>query len=148
MHRKGSVWDSTDDPFHSDGDIIDYQTAILSYETGATLAFNTNLNVPDEHRRFCVIGALGMAEGDLVRGHLKVAMRDATVTGDYDYSGEAAKKGAHYGADAMMADDIASFLAGKATTLPVSVVDALVGQRCCRGPVRGAPARQVETHHG
>ncbi len=39
-----------DDAFHSDGDIIDYQTAILQYETGASLAFHTNLNVPDEHR--------------------------------------------------------------------------------------------------
>ena len=31
-------------------------------ESGATLAFHTNLNVPDEHRRFCVMGTHGMAE--------------------------------------------------------------------------------------
>ena len=70
------VWESTDDPFNSDGDIIDYQTAILQYETGASLAFHTNLNTPDEHRRFCVIGTHGMAEGDFVRGFLKVTARD------------------------------------------------------------------------
>jgi predicted dehydrogenase len=60
FHVKKSVWNSTDDPFRSDGDIIDYQTAILQYETGASLAFHTNLNVPDEHRRFCVMGSHGM----------------------------------------------------------------------------------------
>src|SRR5690606_35975309 len=49
-HVKTSVWESTNDPFRSDGDIIDCQTAILEYESGASLAFHTNLNVPDEHR--------------------------------------------------------------------------------------------------
>ena len=81
FHVKKSVWEQTDDPFHSDGDIIDYQTAILQYETGASLAFHTNLNVPDEHRRFCVIGTHGMAEGDFVRGYLKITARDGTPPG-------------------------------------------------------------------
>ncbi len=35
MHVKPSIWNAVDDAFHSDGDIIDYQTAILQYETGA-----------------------------------------------------------------------------------------------------------------
>ncbi len=126
MHRKTSVWESVDDPFRSDGDIIDYQTAILRYESGASLAFHTNLNVPDEHRRFCIMGALGMAEGDFVRGHLKATARDGAVLADHDYTQmDAGRASAHYGADHMMIDDIVAFLTGKTKTLPVGVVDAL-----------------------
>jgi len=126
MHRKPSVWESVDDPFRSDGDIIDHQTAILQYENGASLAFHTNLNVPDEHRRFCVMGALGMAEGDFVRGNLQVTLRDGTVVADQDYTQmESTKASAHYGADHMMVDEIVSFLKGEVETLPVGVVDAL-----------------------
>ena len=40
----------------------------VSYENGATLAFHTNMRVPDEFRRFAVIGTNGMVEGDFVRG--------------------------------------------------------------------------------
>ncbi len=126
MHRKASVWESTDDPFHSDGDIIDYQTAILQYETGASLAFHTNLNVPDEHRRFCVIGALGMAEGDFMRGYLKATARDGSIIAEHDYTQiDAARASAHYGADHMMVEDVAAFLQGERTELPVGIVDAL-----------------------
>lgn len=126
MHHKPSVWESVDDPFRSDGDIIDYQTAVLHYETGASLAFHTNLNVPDEHRRFCVMGALGMAEGDFVRGYLKATARDGTVIADHDYTQmDGARASAHYGADHMMVDDIAALLRGEADSLPVGVVDAL-----------------------
>ena len=125
FHVKQSVWESTDDPFRSDGDIIDYQTAILQYETGASLAFHTNLNVPDEHRRFCVMGTHGMAEGDFVRGFLKVTARDGTRLVDHDYSKGAASKGAHYGADQMMCADIARYLRGQSASLPVSILDAM-----------------------
>jgi len=126
FHVKGSVWDSTDDPFRGDGDIIDFQTAILSYESGASLAFHTNLNVPDEHRRFCVIGSHGMAEGDFVRGYLKITRRDGAVHADHDYTtGDRARLGHHYGADHMMAEDIAAYLRGTAGGLPVSITDAL-----------------------
>ena len=125
FHVKKSVWNSVDDPFHSDGDIIDYQTAILQYESGATLAFHTNLNTPDEHRRFCVMGTHGMAEGDFVRGYLKITARDGTRLADYDYTQGAAAKGAHYGADQMMCADIAKYLRGQTKSLPVSILDAM-----------------------
>lgn len=126
FHIKKSVWESVPDAFHSDGDIIDWQTAILSYESGASLAFHTNLNVPDEHRRFCVMGTHGMAEGDFVRGFLKVTKRDGTTAADHDYTkGDPAKLSAHYGADHMMVADIAGFLRGEVASLPVGVVDAL-----------------------
>ena len=126
MHRKTSVWESTDDPFRSDGDIIDYQTALLQYESGASLAFHTNLNTPDEHRRFCVMGALGMAEGDFMRGYLKATARDGSVIADHDYTKmDKARASAHYGADHMMIDDIVAFLEARSDGLPVGVVDAL-----------------------
>ncbi len=124
-HVKKSVWDSTDDPFLSDGDIIDCQTAILEYENGASLAFHTNLNVPDEHRRFCVIGARGMAEGDFTRGYLWVTdARTAERTFDADYTTLGTGKG-HYGADEMMVADIVAHLRGELKQLPVTVLDAL-----------------------
>ncbi len=125
FHVKKSVWESVDDPFHSDGDIIDFQTAILQYETGASLAFHTNLNVPDEHRRFCIMGTHGMAEGDFVRGFLRVTARDGRRLADHDYNGETALRGSHYGADEMMARDITRYLRGEAASLPVSILDAM-----------------------
>ncbi len=126
MHRKSSVWESVDDPFRSDGDIIDYQTALIQYDSGSSLAFHTNLNVPDEHRRFCVMGGLGMAEGDFVRGYLKATARDGSTLLNADYTTmEAKHASAHYGADHMMVSDIVDFLRGDTDSLPVGVVDAL-----------------------
>jgi predicted dehydrogenase len=125
FHVKKSVWEATDDPFTSEGDIIDYQTAILQYETGASLAFHTNLNVPDEHRRFCVMGTHGMAEGDFVRGFLRVTARDGRRLADHDYTTGAAGMGAHYGADQLMCRDITAYLRGQSGGLPVSILDAM-----------------------
>ncbi len=124
FHVKPSVWESTDDPFLSDGDIVDFQTALLDYESGATLAFHTNLNVPDEHRRFCVIGTHGMAEGDFVRGFLRITRRNGSRFADHDYTG-GDLRGAHYGADALMVRDVAAYLRGEAGALPVSILDAM-----------------------
>lgn len=126
MHTKESVWNGVDDAFRSDSDIIDHQTAILQYETGASMAFHTNLNVPDEHRRFCVMGPRGMIEGDFVRGYLKATLRDGSIIADHDYNDlDEAKKAAHYGADDLMVADVAAFLRGEAIELPVGIVDAL-----------------------
>lgn len=126
MHYKPSMWSNVADAFHSDGDIIDHQTAILQYNNGASLTFHTNLNVPDEHRRFCVMGTHGMAEGDFVRGNLKATARDGHVIAEHDYTQmDGARASAHYGADHMMVHDIAAFLRGTTESLPVGVVDAL-----------------------
>jgi predicted dehydrogenase len=126
FHVKKSIWESVEDPFHSDGDIIDYQTALLEYETGASMTFHTNLNVPDEHRRFCVIGAMGMAEGDFMRGNLKITRRDGSVCTDRDYTeGGTVALAGHYGADDQMAADLSAFMKGNSPSLPVSIIDAL-----------------------
>jgi len=122
-HRKPSGWMGTDKVFDSDADIIDFQTAIVEYANGSSLCFHTNLNVPDEYRRFAVIGAKGMAEGDFVRNFFRV--HDARTSDkliDTVYTGS--ELSVHYGADEQMARDIAAHLVNGAP-LPVSVVDAL-----------------------
>jgi predicted dehydrogenase len=122
-HRKPSGWLGSNRVFDSDGDIIDFQTAIIEYANGASMSFHTNLNVPDEFRRFCIVGAKGMAEGDFVRNYFRV--HDARTSNkliDTTYNYSAASD--HYGADEQMASDVlAHMLEGK--QLPVSVVDAL-----------------------
>lgn len=126
FHVKKSIWNAIDDPFKSDGDIVDYQTAILEYESGPSLAFHTNINTPDEHRRFCVMGTHGMAEGDFVRGYLKVTRRNGNVVLNKDYNQvDKIHLSAHYGADHMMVKDIADFLRGEVASLPVGIVDAM-----------------------
>ncbi|SIQ35873.1 Predicted dehydrogenase [Rhizobium sp. RU35A] len=123
-HRKPSGWLGADKVFDSDGDIIDYQTAIVEYEGGASMTFHTNLNVPDEFRRFCVIGAKGMAEGDFVRGYLDVHdahTREKRIGNRYQAP---STKSQHYGADEQMAADVLAHMQTGAA-LPVSALDAI-----------------------
>ena len=122
-HRKPSGWEGSDKVFDSDGDIIDFQTAIVQYQNGAALTFHTNLNVPDDYRRFAVIGAKGMAEGDFVRNYFRVTdSRTAERLEDKTY--QASDLSVHYGADEQMAADILNHLT-EGAPLPVSVTDAL-----------------------
>ncbi|KAB0679993.1 Gfo/Idh/MocA family protein [Aureimonas leprariae] len=124
FYRKPSGWESTDKVFDSDADIIDYQVAIVEYANGVGMNFHTNLNVPDQFRRFCVIGSRGMAEGDFVRGYLDV---HRMLTGEKAVSNRYANETAlsqHYGADEQMAADIVAHLQ-QGVDLPVSTQDAL-----------------------
>jgi len=122
-YRKPAGWMGSDKVFDTDADIIDFQTAIVEYESGSSLCFHTNLNVPDEYRRFAVMGAKGMAEGDFVRNFFRVHdARTSQKLIDTVYSGS--ELSVHYGADEQMARDIALHLVD-AVPLPVSVVDAL-----------------------
>ncbi|RVT81843.1 Gfo/Idh/MocA family oxidoreductase [Rhodobacteraceae bacterium CCMM004] len=126
LDHHASVWEGTADPYRSDGDIVDFQTALVSYESGATLSFHTNLYVPDDQRRFLVVGTRGMAEGDFQRGFLKIT---ATPSGrrllDRDYKAAQTAFTDHYGADAQMGRDIAAYLRGEIARLPVSAGEAL-----------------------
>ncbi|MGV8936665.1 MAG: Gfo/Idh/MocA family protein [Allorhizobium sp.] len=123
-HRKPSGWMGSDKVFDSDGDIIDYQTAIVEYEGGASMTFHTNLNVPDQFRRFCVVGAKGMAEGDFVRGFMDV--HDARTNEKIVSNTYAAPSATshHYGADEQMVADVVAHVM-KGVALPVSALDAL-----------------------
>lgn len=122
-HRKPSGWMGTDKVFDSEGDIIDFQTALVEFEGGENLCFHTNLNVPDEFRRFCVMGSKGMAEGDFVRNFLRV--HDARTGNKLtDKAYEASSLSVHYGADEQMIRDIFLHLTDGAP-LPVSILDGL-----------------------
>ena len=122
-YRKPTGWMGTDKVFDTDGDIIDYQTAMVEYDNGAALTFHTNLNVPDDFRRFAVMGVKGMAEGDFVRNFFTVTdSRTSERLIDTKY--QTSDLSQHYGADEQMAADILKHLTDGAP-LPVSVVDAL-----------------------
>lgn len=123
-HRKPSGWLGSDKVFDSDGDIIDYQTAIVEYENGAAMTFHTNLNVPDQFRRFAVIGSKGMAEGDFVRGFMDVhdaRSNEKVISNRYQAPSTTSH---HYGADEQMAEDVINHVKTGAA-LPVSALDAL-----------------------
>lgn len=125
-HTTPSLWKSADDPFRSDGDIIDHQNAILQFENAITMSFHTNLNTPDQSRHFCVVGTKGMAEGDLERGYLRItdAVSKAQLL-DVDYTKSADATIDHYGSDKQMTIELASYLNGDQDQLPVSIVDAI-----------------------
>lgn len=123
-HRKPSGWQGSDKVFDSDGDIIDYQTAIVEYENGASMMFHTNLNVPDEFRRFCVIGSKGMAEGDFVRGFMDVHDAHSSEKKIANRYQAPSLTSHHYGADEQMAADVIAHITTGAK-LPVSALDAI-----------------------
>ena len=125
-HATPSLWETTDDPFRSDADIIDHQNAILQFENDVTMSFHTNLNVPDQSRHFCIVGTKGMAEGDLQRGYLRVtdaASKARLLDVDYTQTPDATID--HYGSDKQMAIELAVYLNGQQDCLPVSIVDAI-----------------------
>ena len=122
-HVKPSGWQGSDKVFDSEGDIIDYQTALAEFEDGSNLCFHTNLNVPDEFRRFAVMGSRGMAEGDFIRNFFRVhdSYSGKKLT---DKSYQTAGLSVHYGADEQMISDIFAHLTD-GRPLPVSIVDGL-----------------------
>ncbi|QUS37260.1 Gfo/Idh/MocA family oxidoreductase (plasmid) [Falsirhodobacter algicola] len=125
LDQKLPRWNSIEDAFSGEADIIDYQTAIVDYEGGATMAFHTNLNVPDQFRRFAVIGTDGMAEGDFIRNTFRVTLSETgSRVVDEIAVGSGVEHG-HYGADAAMARDIVDHIDGRMPKLPLSVIDAL-----------------------
>ena len=118
-------WGGTNESaFKSDADIVDYQTALIEYKNGTNLCFHTNLNAPDDYRRFCVFGSKGMAEGDFARNYFRV--HDAPTSKKlidkqyehYQYISE------HYGAEELMVASWATHFS-RGTALPVSILDAL-----------------------
>lgn len=119
-------WGGTGDAFSGEGDLIDYQTALVEYANGVSMAFHTNMNVPDEYRRFAVIGTDAMAEGDFIRNYFRVTRSDdgAVIEDNPAIAPNGAMKG-HYGADQAMCDDLCAFFTGRLTALPLTVTDAL-----------------------
>ncbi|MFB2533436.1 Gfo/Idh/MocA family protein [Paracoccus sp. p3-h83] len=136
-------WGGTDDAFSGAGDLVDYQTALVNYENGANLAFHTNLNVPDEFRRFAVIGTRGMAEGDFIRNTFRLTDADSGARlADSTAIGSGQQKG-HYGADDAMVADLCAHYAGRLDQLPLTVTDALEAGVTALAMDQARAARQV-----
>ena len=128
--KKISYWENVDNPFTSDADIIDHQNALIEYPNQVTFSFHTSINVPDEQRRFCVIGSRGMAEGDFGRGGLRITdARTGDCLEEHDFSYPSTpglgNYPSHYGADQLMCEDIVSFLRGGLSSLPVGPKEAI-----------------------
>lgn len=123
FHRKPTGWNGSDRVFDSDADIIDYQVAIVEYANGVGMNFHTNLNAPDQFRRFAVFGTRGQAEGDFIRGFFDVTdvlSEKRVVHREY----QATELSQHYGADEQMAGEIVAHVM-RGGPLPVSPLDAL-----------------------
>jgi predicted dehydrogenase len=123
-HAKPAGWHGATAVFDSDADIVDCQTAIIEYANGAEMAFHVNMNVPDEFRRFCIIGSHGMAEGDFVRNYFRIYQTPSgrLLLDRSRYQGS--ELGMHYGGEERMAADILRYLRHEGP-LPVSVHEAL-----------------------
>jgi predicted dehydrogenase len=116
-------WRGANDPFQSDMDLPDHQTAIVEYASGLQLSFHSNSHVALSERRWYVAGAEGTLIADLVRNKLMV--RRALFRGKperIDYGGVTAD--AHNGADQAMALDLAAALDGE-RAFPVTPWDSL-----------------------
>ena len=82
--------------------------------------------MPDEFRRFAVIGTNGMVEGDFVRGFLKAHDQQNNVVLEEDYGAAFGKEKGHYGADNLMLKDINQHLINsEKINLPVGVKDCI-----------------------
>ena len=130
FHRKPSGWNGSDKVFDTDADIIDYQVAIIEYANGVGMNFHTNLNAPDQFRRFAIFGTRGQAEGDFIRGFFDVhdVLSESRVV-HREYPTRTALS-QHYGADeAMAAEVIAHVMQGG--PLPVSPLDAMEAGILC-----------------
>lgn len=123
FHKKPSGWNGSDKVFDSDGDIIDYQVAIVEYTNGVGMNFHTNLNAPDQFRRFAAFGTKAQAEGDFIRGFFRVTdvLSEQRLI-DREYKATALSQ--HYGADEEMAAGIVANVT-RGADLPVSTLDAL-----------------------
>ncbi|MGL6314861.1 Gfo/Idh/MocA family protein [Vibrio sp. WXL103] len=125
-HQRPSYWRSTSNPFTSEADIVDHQTAILQFENGVSMTFHTNTNSPELQRRFSIYGTHGMAEGEFEKGYLKVhCARTNQLCLDIDYTQDPQACSHHYGADLRMANLLSQFLRCDAAPLAVTAKQAL-----------------------
>jgi len=106
-------WGGANDPFWSDMDVADHQTAIVDYDSGLTLAFHSNSHTSLQERRWYVAGTCGTLIADLVRNRLMVRGALAKSKPErIDFGGVTGDL--HNGADEAMAADLLAALQGRA----------------------------------
>jgi predicted dehydrogenase len=105
-------WRGANDPFQSDMDLADHQTALVEYKTGLRLSFHSNSCVALQERRWYLAGAEGTLIADLVRNKLMVRRTlDRGRPERIDFGQRTAD--AHNGADQAMALDLLAALGGE-----------------------------------
>ena len=116
-------WGASNDPFQSDMDVADHQTAMVEYANGVRLSFHSNSHVALAERRWYVAGADGTLIADLVRNRLMVRRAlDKGKPERIDYAVRTTD--GHNGADQDMALDLLAALEGRAA-FPVTPWDSL-----------------------
>ncbi len=121
--QRDAGWAAANDPFFSDMDVTDHQTATVEYAGGMVLAFHSNSHVALQERRWYVAGAEGTLIADLVRNKLMVRRAmDRGKPERIDYGGRTADS--HNGADQAMARDLLAALEGRAP-FPVTPGESL-----------------------
>ncbi|MGH7022996.1 MAG: Gfo/Idh/MocA family protein [Caulobacteraceae bacterium] len=102
-------WAGANDAFHSDMDLFDHQVAIVTYDSGLTLAFHSNSHVALQERRWYLAGTEGTLIADLARNKLMVRRAlDRRKPERIDFATRTADL--HNGADQAMAVDLKATL--------------------------------------
>ncbi|HSV03966.1 MAG TPA: Gfo/Idh/MocA family oxidoreductase [Phenylobacterium sp.] len=121
--QRDAGWMGANDPFHSDMDVTDHQTAMLQYDNQVRLTFHANSCVSLPERRWYVAGTEGTLIADLVRNKLMVRRTlDRGKPQRIEYGGLTAD--AHNGADQAMALDLKATME-KGAPFPVSPFDSM-----------------------
>ncbi len=116
-------WMAANDPFHSDMDLFDHQTALVHYENGVALSFHANSHVNLQERRWYLAGSHGTLVADLVRNRMLFRPTlDRRRPERLDFATRTADL--HNGADQAMAADLLAAL-DDASRFPVTPWDSL-----------------------
>jgi len=121
--QRDAGWMAANDPFHSDMDVTDHQTAMVEYDNQVRLTFHANSCVALPERRWYVAGTEGTLIADLVRNKLMVRrVLSRKKPERIEYGGLTAD--AHNGADQAMALDLMATME-RGVPFPVSPFESL-----------------------
>ncbi len=116
-------WAGSEDPFASDMDVADHQTAIVEYANGVALSFHSNSQVSLQERRWYVAGTEGTLIADLVRNKLMLRrVLDRGKPERIDFNTRTSD--GHNGADQEMARDLLATLE-EGAAFPVTPEDSM-----------------------
>ena len=134
-------WAAANDPFQSDMDVADHQTAIVDYANDVRLSFHSNSHVSLTERRWYIAGTEGTLIADLVRN--KMLVRRALDRGEPERKAWGnLTPDAHNGADQAMAADLLAALEGRAE-FPVTAYESMEAGLTVMAIDRAMATRQV-----